>query len=201
MTSCQENVSPTIKELRWSEKVEVSAGETVEVSRHLKFGVSREMSEKVGMVIPSSARIEIVAAGVELPPIDVGPLTPTVLMRDDVTREFVVIAGTNNCRFWQRNDEPSPPYWAFRLHEAEWFRADLPPSAIGRPANLLFDIRPDDRDELDPAVVARRKSAQLSADGLSKSLRVVLANDPAKSNCGHAVGLEGELDFGHFRRL
>jgi hypothetical protein len=77
----------------------------------------------------------------------------------------------------------------------------LPPSLIGRQSNLLVDIRPDDRGELKRADVEQRKASQSTADSLSKSLRNVLARDPAKLNCGHAKGADGELDLKSFRRL
>jgi hypothetical protein len=190
----------SVHRLVWQESVQTSGGEVAEVSRELTFGVSRPLAERQGMVIPSSTKITIRTSARVLPTLDVGPLVAILLAKDVATSDFVVIAGTNRCNVWLRNEEPDPPYWAFRLVESEWFRTDLPQEWIGRPANLLCDIRSDDRGELDRAEVERRKTAQLLVDSLSKSLQSVLVHDPLKKNCGHAIGSDEEQDLKHFRR-
>jgi len=200
LAGCGSDFLSLVHHVHWTEPVELPGGD-VEVSRESTFSVSRAFGEKTGMLIQTSSRLSISAGETAIPAIDVGPLFPMLLRQDESTREWILVAGTNDCNTWLRNGEPKPACWGFRLHDSEWFRADIPQALMGLKPNLLVDIRTDDRGKLGRREVERRKTSQSNDQSIPNALREVMAYDPLKKNCGHATGSIGEMDLKQFRKL
>ena len=195
------NTAAAQRELTWTERVSVSTNEVVALTRIMKFTVSRPWGEKNGMIVSSSSIVRISNSNGFESDLDVGPLIPILIDKEASSGEYIVVAGTNNCRFWLRNAEPQPPYWAFRLRNEVWYRVDLPANLIGRKSNLLIDFRASDSFKITDTEVASRKETYSRDQAPTSSLREILSNDPVKRNCGRSTDNSIELDLTTFRRL
>ena len=87
-------------------------------------------------------------------------MLPLLLERDPVTGAWWLVASTSECDFWQRNQEPQPPYWAFVTDGGRWRRAPVPEAYWGRLANLFVRYDFDDTDRVLRKTLAARKLAQ-----------------------------------------
>ena len=87
-------------------------------------------------------------------------MLPLLLERDPVTGAWWLIASTKSCEFWNRNQEPQPPYWAFVAQGGEWRRAPVPEAYWGRLPNLFSRYDFDDTDRKLSKTLAARKAAQ-----------------------------------------
>jgi hypothetical protein len=71
-------------------------------------------------------------------------MLPILLDKDPGTKEWVLVATAYSCEFWNRNQEPEPPYWAFRARHGRWYRTDVPPTFWNRRANLFAALKARD---------------------------------------------------------
>ncbi len=186
----------------WFEVVQLTPDESMKIERRQWFTLTKPAGEReagFGTFLESS--IQFPRQESTIPPLDVRPLMPLLIVRDAGSGDLVVVASVNRCTPWLRNGEPDPPYWTFRFKHGQWYRADLPSDIVGRDANLLIDLRAKDRGTLSDAEVGVRKHAQADSPTAPKILRRILAVYPPIKNCGHAIKLNYEMDFRNFKRL
>ncbi len=190
-----------VRHVSWIERVEIFPGESVEISRRVRFLVSRALGEKTtGIDRIGASELQITGIGADEASIDTIHLLPILLQRDADTRDLLLIASTNNCDVWAMNGKPHPAYWVFRLHTGEWYRTDMPASFHGTKINLLIDIRPDDARLLDMHEVAKRKVAQLDHRGLPSQCPSI-SPSAAIVNCRNVDAGDGSGDFSNMERM
>jgi|SRR5215831_9552798 len=144
--------------VNWVEDVEVAEGVSVRVARSVTFTVSRPMGEKTaGIDQFLSSSIESESRDFPVPKFDAVHLVPILLREDSEAKDLILVATTDSCAVWALNGKPMPVYWAFRMHERAWYRTDVSEKLFGLGANLLNDVRPDDRGNLSRGEVVRRK--------------------------------------------
>jgi len=55
-----------------------------------------------------------------------------------------LVAGTDEVTFWLNNGQPPTGQWAFRVKGERWVLDSVPSEYLGRKANLLVELRPND---------------------------------------------------------
>ena len=129
--------------LEWTEDVSLASGEKIQIERDVKFRWGfiflggREGNETLRSVVRP-------AAGSKAFPEWSAPMLPILLDRDPVTGTWWLVATTEEEKFWQRNQEPQPPYWGFKTQVGRWVRTSVPDQAWGRVANLFVRYDYDD---------------------------------------------------------
>lgn len=200
-----EKPPPGSADLTWIEPVQLAAGETVNVKRHVVMWHERALGGGFSSApVYKTSTIELLPSAPQFPVWD-APLVPLVIDRDPANGEWVIVASIDGCSFWLRNGLPRPPYWAFRLRHGEWYRDAIPEFMLSRAANLYveFDVT-DTSGELDREIEARKRSQTASPKHAPQYRNV----DPAFGEferCGRdrpsrAIG-ENELDLNKYRKL
>jgi hypothetical protein len=146
--------------------VTLASGEVIQINRHVLFRQEGAWGTGGGLSAPTytTSSIDIIPSDREFVRWD-APMIPILIDRDEVTKEWIVIAGHDNPSFWNANGKPCPPQWAFRLRAGVWYVQPVPESLLGRLPNLLADLRvTDDREYSEAtfaAVALERKASQL----------------------------------------
>jgi hypothetical protein len=198
---------PSEAEFRYDETVQLAAGDTVRIRRHVKFlqpGIGGGMKELRAKAFKFST-LQILPESPEVP-VWSAPLVPIVLDRDPENGEWVLIASTDNCDVAWDNGNPVPMYWGFRLRAGEWFRAPIPEVFFNRTANLFADFRVYESEAELLANFTQRKAEQIPAlpriaSTLNHHFRRV--SRVLQQNCGgpsRAIG-DNERDLKQFRSL
>lgn len=186
------NASGSIKEVTWTEQVEISPGEHVFVERRVRFSVSRTWGEQTaGIDRILESKIEVRSVSSDIPSFDAKRMLPLLLRRDPINRELLLIVTTNDCLVWARNGKPEPAYWAFRLHAEKWYRTELPPSIVGSGSNLLTDVRATDKGKLADEQVANRKRSASETSGRFAAIK----SDGEIEHCGSIGTSTAKGDF------
>ncbi len=189
-------------DLTWIEPVQLSAGETIKIKRHIVMIHERAWGGGFSSApIYTTSSIELEPSSAKLPKWD-APLVPVVLDKDAANGEWVIVASIDGCSLWDRNGRPRPPYWAFRLRGGEWFRDAIPDSYFGRPANLLVEYDVGDESRQLEKQVEERKRSQLATPKHARLYRSIdqnyqkTCNREASDPVGH-----NELDLKKFRSI
>jgi hypothetical protein len=121
--------------LHWDEAVTLASGEIVHIKRTQRIRTELNAGGPSGN-LALNAKLQSAEDPPAFPAWE-APMLPILLDRDPDTSEWILIATMSMCEFWNRNQEPEPPYWAFRARHGRWYRTDVPPSYWNRPANLF----------------------------------------------------------------
>ncbi|MEJ1965410.1 MAG: hypothetical protein WDO56_29275 [Gammaproteobacteria bacterium] len=150
------------KEVIWKEKVDLADGSAIQIDRYVRFHWQRSFGIGGGSTGEGEreSRLTIDVAAESLP-VWSGPLIPALLDRDPVNHEFVLVATSESCEYWNAHGEPDPPYWTFRLHGGQWKATDIPESFYGRRPNLFFNYNAEDGGRLATDDVESRKRSQI----------------------------------------
>lgn len=127
----------------WTEDVQLDDGSVIVIKRYVKFETSNSWAGDAFSAKERRATLRFTEALSDLPTWDV-PLMPMVLYRDASTKEWVIVATTDNCDVYFARGKPFPPYWEYRLDAGQWRRQLLSDASKGRSANLFIDYRLDD---------------------------------------------------------
>jgi hypothetical protein len=191
------SASGPIKELAWTEQVEISPGEHVSIERHVRFTVSRTWGEKTaGFDQILESRITALKGDSDAPSFNAIHMLPLLLTRDPVNMDIVLVVSSDDCLVWARNGKPEPAYWAFRFHAGKWYRSELPQFVFGRTSNLLTELRATDEGKLGEQEVASRKMTA----GETRDRLAVIVRDGAIRHCGRIDASRSKGDFDSLER-
>ena len=181
------------REIKWTETVLLSSGETVSVHRVQRVEVHLTSEGRSGNL----AKMATVTSDRDPPafPPWQAPMLPILLDRDPDTGAWVLIATMFLCDVWGRNGQPKPPYWGFRVVDGQWRRAGIPASFWDRPANLFAALQAIDSSSTVRSSYDYRRRAQNSR-GAESSLAGVWRDGDGAANCGRYIGSNAiELDL------
>ena len=154
----------------WTEDVELDDGSVIVIKRYVKFETSNSWAGDAPGSKDRRATLRFTGALSDLPTWDV-PLTPMVLYQDVSTKEWVIVARTNNCDVWVARGKPFPPYWEYRLVAGQWRQTPLSEASKGRTANLLIQYR---LENLPPHITVEYKRPSLADRTLVEDYRRVV---------------------------
>ena len=124
---------------QWTEDVDLGEGRIITVKRFVEFNESNSLAGDAYNAVETKSTIEFTGDLASLP-VWSEPLMALVLYQDSETGEWVVVATTTSCEFWNLNDRPKPPYWEFRLEDGVWRKCHYPLSPLAAPQIFCIDI-------------------------------------------------------------
>lgn len=154
----------------WTEDVQLDDGSTIVIKRYVKFETSNSWAGDAPGSEDQRATLRFTGALADLPAWDI-PLMPMVLYQDVSTKEWVIVARTNNCDVWIARGKPFPPYWEYHLAAGQWRQRPLSDTSKGRPTNLLIDYR---RENLPRHISVDYKKASFVDSNFTEAYRRVV---------------------------
>jgi len=159
--------------LQWTEEVEVVGGELIHVKGKQSFRTFGEIAGPSSMFI-KDARLTIVDRNGRQPMWH-QQLNPLLLLRDPVTREYILVATTDSSEIWIKkmgSVTDVPPYFQFRLGADGWREEPLSDFIFGKRTNLLLNPYWLDfkHKYLFSVVSVADKQAWLNKNGVHRSL-------------------------------
>lgn len=143
--------------LEWTETVTLSSGEQIEIERDVAYSHPKYLGGGFGTARKWRKAILRSTAKPPLFPKWDAPLFAIYLDRD-ARGVWWLIGASDSASFWLRNAEPPTGQWAFCVKGDRWVLAPVPADYLGRKANLLVELHPDDTDWKIRREIAARKA-------------------------------------------
>lgn len=119
----------------WTEQVLLDGGEIVIVQKTEEYEKRMPIGD-AGQSFTLRGELKILGQTPDAPPW-IDARNPILLLRDPITKEFVLVASTVDSRVWDRHGRPLNPYWMFRLRDSEWKEEPMAEFVYGRATNLV----------------------------------------------------------------
>jgi hypothetical protein len=129
------------RQRKWSEEVQLDDRTVITVDRYVAFEETDAFGGGAYSATETKSMLSFRGDLESLPKWDV-PLVPVLLYHDSSTAEWVIVATTSRCEVWRARGGPLPPYWEYRLRDAEWREGPLSSASEGRETNLFFSYNP-----------------------------------------------------------
>ena len=126
--------------IAWREEVELKRGDLITVNRTAKSKSFKEPGGPGGWENEGMTLVIEKPKKADDPPIWDFPFVPIVFDRDEVTKEWFVVATFYSCESWYSLGRPSLPYTEYRATNGVWQKVGLSSPLVGRKANMLSDM-------------------------------------------------------------
>lgn len=183
--------------LDWKEEVTLSSGEKFFITRTQRLDLNVANALTPGNHALDS-RVASATDRIHFPEWR-APMIPLLLDRDPANGDWILVATNATCRFWQRNQQPAPPYWAFRAVKGEWKRTEMPAGFWNRPTNLFAAFNLSDSDRTIAQTLRARKLKQLSGTADSSWARIFPRSTSICPRLATPAASHQELDLLQFR--
>lgn len=137
LTACKSGTNLIV----WQEEVQLKNGDIITVKRTAKSKSFGEIGGPGGWENEGMTLIIEKPKKPDDPPLWDFPFVPVVFDRDEITKDWFVVATFYSCQSWYDLGRPKLPYAEYRVRNGQWQKVELSPSVMGLMANMLTGIR------------------------------------------------------------